>query len=350
MGMQRPQSSSSLNSFRQTMEASAHVRADYVEPTDLPNRLTTSDSSLLGVVSFGTALPYSLPCPMIELALPQLDGPRLCEIWTSDQPVRHYREGAFSAAVSGDVVFASISVPELPDSGLNQITQAAYRHLLQQLRELGFPYLWRIWNFFPRMNDEQDGLERYRQFCIGRHHALAGSLADFPGSLPAGTAVGTASGPLQIYLLAGVHPATHLGNPRQLDAYDYPKTYGPCSPSFARATLQRSEGHTQLFIAGTSSVVGHESQHPELPDRQSRETVENIRALIDHAERTAMTDVGNLHRQSSYKVYVRNPGHLNSIRQALHDPLLTSSPLLFLQGDLCRKELLVEIEGLITTN
>jgi len=347
--MQRPQSSSSLNSFHQATEATAQVSANYVEPSDLPRWLTASGSYPLATISFGASLPPALSCPTIELALSQLDGPKLSEVWSSDQPVRYYRAGAFSAAVSEDVVFASISVPELPGSGLDQITQAAYCHLLQRLRELGFPFLWRIWNFFPRMNEEQEGLERYRQFCIGRHQALAASLVDFPESLPAGTAVGTTSGPLQIYLLAGAQPATHLSNPRQVDAYDYPKTYGPCSPSFARATFQRSESRAQLFIAGTSSVVGHESQHPELPDRQSRETVANLRALIDYAERTAMTAEGNLLRQSFFKVYIRNPEHLDRIRQALKVPLLTSSPLLFLQGDLCRKELLVEIEGLITT-
>jgi chorismate lyase/3-hydroxybenzoate synthase len=231
---------------------------------------------------------------------------------------------------------------------LDHTTQAAYRDLLQQLRALGFPFLWRIWNYFPGINDEQAGLERYRRFCIGRHQALAGSLTDFPDSLPAGTAVGTRSGHLQIYALAGTRPVTHLGNPRQVDAYDYPISYGPCSPSFARATVYRSDSHAQLFIAGTASIVGHESQHRGLPDQQSRETVVNLHALIDHAEHFQPSVEGNRQHRSFLKVYVRNLEHLDSIRNALQDPLLLSSQVLFLQGDLCRRELLVEIEGLIT--
>jgi chorismate lyase/3-hydroxybenzoate synthase len=51
-----------------------------------------------------------------------------------------------------------------------------------------------------------------------------------------------------------------------------------------------------------------------------------------------------------YKVYVRNPDQLISVRQALRDPLLSSSQILLLQGDLCRRELLVEIEGLVTSD
>lgn len=250
--------------------------------------------------------------------------------------------------MSGEMLFGSISMTER-SSGLEHSTEIAYRDLLHQLRELGFPHLWRTWNYFPRINEEQNGLERYRRFCIGRYQALAEALPDFPTSLPAGTAVGTRSGSLQLYFLAGAHPATHLGNPRQVDAYDYPKTYGPRSPSFARATLCRSDGATQLFISGTASVVGHQSQHRGQVEMQARETVTNLRALIDRAECFQGID-SESKLQSIFKVYVRNPEDLKAVRRALQDPLLLSSRLLFLQGDLCRKELLVEIEGLVTTD
>ena len=51
-----------------------------------------------------------------------------------------------------------------------------------------------------------------------------------------------------------------------------------------------------------------------------------------------------------FKVYVREPGHLEAIRQALDIPLFASSQIVYLQGDLCRRELLVEIEGVLTTD
>jgi len=246
-------------------------------------------------------------------------------------------------------LFGSISVNEEPDCRLDLASEIAYRELLQQLRRLGFPHLWRTWNYFPGINEEHQGLERYRRFCVGRHEALAEALPDFPAALPAGTAVGTRSGPLQIYFFAGTHPAIHLGNPRQVDAYRYPRTYGPRSPSFARATLCRSDGAMQLFISGTSSVVGHESQHPGQVDMQARETITNLRALMDRAE-CYPTGVEAGSAQSIFKVYVRNPDHLGIVRRVLQDPLFFSSRLIYLQGDLCRKELLVEIEGLVTTD
>ena len=145
-------------------------------------------------------------------------------------------------------------------------------------------------------------------------------------------------------------PPTHLGSPRQLDAYDYPKIYGPRSPSFARATLFQSDGTTQLFISGTASVVGHQSQHEGLVDAQALETVTNLRALIERAQCTTPSFQREKRLQSVFKVYLRNPKHLETVRHVLDAPFLLTSRLLYLQGDLCRKELLVEIEGLVTAD
>ena len=350
MGIRQRQASPSPSTAQRVLEPAGHVNMAVVEPVDLPRWLAMSGTYPLGVVSFGSPLPIPVPCPVVHLDLPQLDGPRQCEVWSSGQPIRVYRAGNFSAALSGDLMFGSISMTEVSTTALDHTTELAYRDILRHVRTLGFPHLWRIWNYFPHINEEQHGLERYRRFCVGRHTALAEALPDFPSSLPAGTAVGTRSGPLQIYFLAGTHSVTHLGNPRQINAYDYPETYGPRSPSFARATLYRSDIAIQLFIAGTASVVGHASQHQGLPEVQARETLANLHALIDRAECVQASADGESRSQSAFKVYIRHPEHVEAVRQALHDPLMLSSRLLVLQGDLCRKELLVEIEGLVTTD
>lgn len=273
----------------------------------------------------------------------------MLEVWTSDQPVTTLQKNECSLAMSGDVLAGTISLDEKAGATLDAATALAYQQLLHHTRELGFPYLWRVWNFFPDINEEEAGLERYRRFCVGRHQAVEANLQNFPSALPAGTAVGTRSGPLQIYFLAGARPASHLGNPRQMNAYEYPRDYGPRSPSFARATFCSSESGPQLFIAGTASVVGHTSRHVGCPKEQTQEIVHNLRTLIEHAGSMEPRGIGTSHR-AIYKVYVRNPDQLLSIRETLHDPLLNSSPILLLQGDLCRQELLVEIEGLVTSD
>ncbi len=347
--MRPSQTQRSYAAGHHTPEATVRPRLTYVETAKLTAWLATSGTHPLAIISFGQAIPRTISCPTIRLDLRQLEGHPLLEVWTSDQPVTTLQKNGCSFAMSGDVLAGAISLDEKAGATLDVTTELAYRQLLHDTRELGFPYLWRVWNFFPDINEEEAGLERYRRFCVGRHQAVEASLQDFPSALPAGTAVGTRSGPLQIYFLAGARPASHLGNPRQMNPYEYPREYGPRSPAFARATLCGSESGPQLFIAGTASVVGHASRHADRPKEQTQEMVHNLRTLIAYADSMEPRGIRTSHR-AIYKVYVRNPDQLISVRQALRDPLLSSSQILLLQGDLCRRELLVEIEGLVTSD
>ncbi len=323
----------------------------FVEANQLDKWLSVSSDHTLALISFGTSLPSlsrSVNCPTLSIDLPQIIEPARVEVWTSDQPVRMIQHDQVCAAMNTHVAVAFLSAEETAGMALETTTYQAYRRLLSTLSELGYPHLWRVWNYFPAINDPGNGLERYQQFCMGRHLALAEALRDFPTSLPAGTAVGTGSGPLQVYAVAGAYPAQHLGNPRQVHAYDYPKTYGPLSPSFSRATIAQIDGTAQLFLSGTASVVGHASQHIGSVQAQTQEIIQNIRTLLHHATDTIDTGSFLDHRRAHYKVYVRHKSDVEPIRQVIEDTLLPKTQPLFLQGDVCREELLVEIEAVIT--
>ena len=340
----------SLLAERDTSEPSAHVRVDYIESADISSRLSSPSTHPMALVSFGHTPAQQIPCPLIVPDLPQLDDSQRYEIWTSDRPVRFNTEGRMSTAANGECLIGSIHLEETPGLTLDTITYQAYRELLMRLRDWGYPYLWRMWNYFPRINGDQEGLERYRRFCVGRHQAFSESLYGFPFSLPAATAVGTQSGPLHIMFLAGARPAVHLGNPRQLHAYDYPSEYGPRSPSFARATLVQSEQDGLLLISGTASIVGHATRHTGQTGEQTRESIHNVLAVLEHAGSLAGTDRLGRPNHAMYKVYVRDRDMLGDIRRMTERSSLPHRHLIFLQGDLCRKELLVEIEGLLILN
>ncbi len=337
-------------SGRRVTDASSGIELSYLDPAQIDSWLTRRDRHPLAAITFGTAAPAGLDCPVLSLDLPQLaDRPRM-ELWTTGDPVHAVSKDSFSAAMTEDMAAGCMTVQEQPGVSLEHTTYEAYRRLVSELQEYGYPHLWRAWNYFPAINKDEKGLERYQRFTVGRYQALAEMLSDFPTAVPAGTAVGTASGPLTILMLAGVHPAIHLGNPRQVNAYEYPPDYGPRSPSFARATTCRMGDDRHLYVAGTASVVGHATRHIGLPQEQTRETVENLRSLLCHADDMTGAHFGAQSRQSLFKVYVRHSKHLPIIRDTLARASLSMDHCLFLQGDLCRRDLLVEIEGFITSN
>jgi len=337
----------SLGPDRKVSEAVSRREVAYIPPKALASQLAMRGLSPMAVMTFGHTLSERFTCPAIAVDLPQIQKPPLVEVWMSDRPVQTLETGDGSFAMNGDHLIGSIQVQESPRSSLDFATYVGYQKLIHQLRDLGYPYLWRTWNYFPQINGNQNGLERYRRFCLGRHQALTETLHDFPASLPAGTAVGTKSGPLEIVCLAGTQPAMHIGNPRQVNAYEYPAEYGPRSPSFARATFTRSEQGNLLLIAGTASIVGHASCHVGLPKEQMREAIRNVQALLAHAEQVTGSDLAAVQQRASYKVYVRHPDMLPDIRSALEESPISGHRIVFLTGDLCRTELLVEIEGLI---
>jgi chorismate lyase / 3-hydroxybenzoate synthase len=331
--------------------SNAHaLRMAYVETARLESLLTASPSNFLGIVRHDRnprEANSATACPVVCLDMPQFNGPPLAEVWTSPLPVTYRQTGGIHCAMNDEVLFGALQVEESPGTLLDTVTYNAYRRLLVQTRALGYPHLLRVWNYFPHINCESDGLERYQRFCAGRHQALAEGLSDFPRALPAGTAVGTRSGPLKIHFLAARQPGTQVENPRQVSAYEYPRIYGPRSPSFARATLRPSISGSHLLIAGTASVVGHVSEHIGEPHKQTLEIVHNLNALITHTEQLHGITRGQWYGQALFKIYIRHPEHFATVRDILREQLPSHTQVLYLQGEMCRSELLLEVEGIL---
>jgi chorismate lyase/3-hydroxybenzoate synthase len=325
-------------------------RTEYVKTARLETLLQASPSNFLGIVRYGRSPQDSsgfAACPVVCLDLPQFIGPPLAEVWTSTLPVTYHQAEGFHCAMNDEVLFGALQVEEIPGTRLDILTYNAYRRLLVQARALGYPHLLRAWNYFPHINRKSEGLERYQHFCAGRHQALVEDPSDFPRTLPAGTAVGTMAGPLNIHFLAARLPGTHVENPRQVSAYEYPRVYGPRSPSFARATLRPSISGAHLLIAGTASVVGHVSEHIGEPHQQTLETIHNLNALIAQTEQLHGITRGQWYGQTLFKIYIRHPEHFATIRDILKDQLPSHTQVLYLQGEMCRSELLLEIEGVL---
>jgi enamine deaminase RidA (YjgF/YER057c/UK114 family) len=208
----------------------------------------------------------------------------------------------------------------------------------------GMPQLWRAWNYLARINQTSFGLERYRQFNVGRQDAFLASHRGTTGPVPAACAIGLAGGPLSIAFLAGEAPVLAVENPRQVSAYHYPAQYGPRTPTFSRAVLAYPPGQEILFISGTASIVGHRTVHPGDVAGQSAECLANVAAVVAAANRRARSgpfELGEL----DYRVYVRHARDFPLVRQALRARVPAEARIVFLQADICRPDLLLEIEA-----
>ena len=209
---------------------------------------------------------------------------------------------------------------------------------------LGGLRLHRMWNLVPRINaGGPGGLENYRSFCRGRSLAFEAAFgAGFARSLPASTAVGTADADLTVAFLAGALAPRHIENPAQVPAYEYPPEHGPRPPSFARATVVERPGRTDVFISGTSAVVGHATVAPNDTAAQLDCTLENLRGI------SRACGLGERRGQGArrhFKVYLRNARDLPGVARQLERRMIAPGDRVsYLGADICRAELNVEIE------
>lgn len=250
-------------------------------------------------------------------------------------------------AENNDYLLFVLWAKEAEEPGLMAASERLYKVLLEQIQARGYPHLVRVWNYFADINGEEQGLERYRQFCLGRFNAFAANgVAE--NQFPSACALGHAGGDLLVYALASKVTPRHFENPRQASAYHYPAEYGPRSPSFARASLVSVPGQLpRLFVSGTASVVGHETLHPYQLEAQIDVTLENLDLLLAHIAAQSVDATGALPqlRAGALKVYVRHKADLEVIRLRV-EQAYPGVPVVYVAADICRADLLLEIDGI----
>ena len=310
-----------------------------------PLPVRTIDS--VGIVTYGA---LNLPALDLLVAMPCLDAEIAHESWHCTADLQTGHAGALHYRYGDELLFGYISLDEMQfqtdakRSGLQQATGAAYQQIFALLDQLQFPQLWRVWNFIPRINAVEHGLERYRQFNIDRQAAFEASGRAIAGNVPAASAVGTVNGNLNIYFIAGRTTPIAIENPRQTAAYCYPAEYGPRSPIFSRANLIDYAGQDLLFISGTASIVGHRTLHASDVAAQTRELLANIDSIIGAAN--DITQRRKFARADlTYKVYVRDAADSGAIRAEIEHWLGAIPRAIYLQADICRTDLLVEVEA-----
>ena len=230
-----------------------------------------------------------------------------------------------------------------PDFNLEAATTDLYRRLFAATKGL---HLHRLWNYVPHINACEDGLENYRRFCRARSLAFEARFGKhFQQFLPSSSAVGASAGPLAVAFVAGAAAARHFENRAQVPAFNYPLEHGPRPPSFSRATRADTSAATHVFISGTAAIRGHATVAPEEWAPQLECTLDNLR-LISEAAGVGASLGAEGSWQRSFKVYLRHPDDLRQVVARLESGLLCPHDhVVYLHADICRAELVVEIEA-----
>lgn len=336
------------------MPAEAILRLEVLPASRLSRLAGGGQSSVLGGACFSHPAPpldggppgaAELPLLAVDMILPPGEE-AICEIWHSAEPLHSGRHGPIRYRQSETLLFGCLSLDEVAGDArppLQATTEAAYASIFELLEACGYHAL-RFWNYFPAINQESHHKERYRQFNIGRQDAFLAHGRAVIGNVPAACALGSACGSLHIAFLAARADVISVENPRQVSAFYYPSQYGPRSPTFSRAGLVKLGGRDMLFISGTASIVGHQSLHDGDVAAQTRECLQNIAAIVAEANRRA-PGAGFRLDSLAYKVYVRHPENLATVRREMAQWIGAPVSAVFLQADVCRADLLVEIEA-----
>jgi chorismate lyase / 3-hydroxybenzoate synthase len=226
----------------------------------------------------------------------------------------------------------------------------------------------RFWNFVPTPGEElAPRIDRYMVFNSGRYDAYArwhGTARAFSHALATASAVGVQGNDLVIVCLASLTPGRPIENPRQTPSWQYSTRYGPKPPCFARATMVSHARERRLLIGGTASIVGEDSKHVGDPAGQVEETIANLSALIATARSLGASGSGraadatdamngvsagstdDIKRLHDVRVYVARAQDAALVQRMVIARCPGMRRLEVTLSQICRPELLVEIEGI----
>ncbi len=326
-----------------------------------PGRFATSMNAILPF-SRGQSEPPSTPCSAVAAvpswvwALPDLESVGVdSDPWRAlDGGPRREDQIAIRIVNERQHGLISVCVPgarRLSHDQFSEATEQAYGIVLDTLPTLQASFPIRMWNVIPGILEPLGGLDhRYMVFNQSRYRAFSlRSDNAFESSLPTATGVGNLrdNDDLTIHCLSAAAAGRPLENPRQVPAYRYSERFGPRPPCFSRATaleLLQPNASTacKLLIGGTASVRGEDSHHRDDLAAQLDETELNLRALA-----ALVTDArSDWHGHFEHlRIYHRRPEDRERVKRFVERTFPTKGEVELFSVDICREELMVEIEG-----
>lgn len=245
---------------------------------------------------------------------------------------------------------------------ITEASERAFEMTLKILNQEGLSIknIIRQWNYIENIaivENVEDAPQNYQDFNDVR--ARYYNQVNFDRGYPAATGIGQDTGGVIIGFVAvsdsDIITIKPIANPGQIDAHRYSEevlegnSEQKCTPKFERAKLVSIGERNYVYVSGTASILGEETVHVGDVEKQTLTTIENIKRLFTRENQDTLDldfDVEEI-QFSHLRVYVKYKKDIPAV-QKVCDAELNCKSSLFLESDVCREDLLVEIEGVFT--
>jgi len=242
--------------------------------------------------------------------------------------------------------------------------KSAFEEIKQVLdsESISFNNIVRQWNYIAQiLSFKENNDQKYQHYQLfnevrsefyGKYRTVKG--------YPAATGIGTQSGGVMIDICA-IDPiienqAIAIDNPLQRLPYQYSQSLlegeaiagKSCkqAPQFERAKLVKNHSTNTLFVSGTAAIVGENTIGINNIEQQTNTTLHHISQLVS-VENLIFhkIEMPNTHIEpKSVRVYIKNEADFKKVQNICNQSFNTQT-ITYIQADVCRDNLLVEIEA-----
>ena len=210
----------------------------------------------------------------------------------------------------------------------------------------------RQWNYLEDILGFDGQEQRYQEFNNARTTFYGNSFEK--NGYPAATGIGMNQGGIIIEFVAvqsDLCKSVPINNPSQIAAHTYSEKVlegEGCvlktTPKFERARYLEIHQKKLIFISGTASIVGEKTVGVGDPAQQTEVTISNIKQLYSKEILKNLSDEQINPKYGHARVYLKDRKDFKVIRRTFKSHF-GNLPVVYIIADICRNDLLVEIEG-----
>lgn len=254
------------------------------------------------------------------------------------------KNGEYKELITGGII------PD--DMSLSTYEQASsiFKGIEKMLHSNGFEPsdIYRQWNYIQGITILNDGSQNYQEFNDAR--SIFYNKSQWNNGYPAATGIGADAGGVvvEINAIKSYEKSLPIDNPLQIAAHNYSQNVldgkaidilkEKSTPKFERARLL---GNT-IFISGTAAIKGEQSIGSHSAVEQTAETMEIMDRLVSKEN---IPTQNNGSHYDLLRIYVKRKEDIESVKDFM-DTHYPAAAKHYLIADVCRPELLVEIEGI----